>query len=73
MDVQTVNGSVELTFPAGLNANVSGELVSGSISSDFPITVEKGFGPKSFSGRIGTGGRRLKIETVNGAIRLVKR
>jgi len=73
MDVQTVNGSVELTFPAGLNANVSGELVSGSITSDFPITVEKGFGPKSFSGRIGTGGRRLKIETVNGAIRLVKR
>jgi Putative adhesin len=73
MDVQTVNGSVELTFPAGLNANVSGEVVSGSINSDFPITIEKGFGPKSFSGRIGTGGRRLKIETVNGAIRLVRR
>lgn len=73
MSVQTVNGSVELTFPADLSANVSGEVVSGSINSDFPITIEKGFGPKSFSGRIGAGGRKLKIETVNGAIKLLKR
>ena len=73
MSVQTVNGVVDLTFPAGLSAEVSGETVNGSISSDFPITIEKGFGPKSFNGRIGSGGRRLKIETVNGAIALRKR
>jgi putative adhesin len=73
MEVQTVNGSVTLTFPADLSAEVSGETVSGGIQSDFPITVEKGFGPKSFSGRIGAGGRRLKVETVNGAIVLKKR
>lgn len=73
MDVQTVNGSVELTFPADLSANVSGETVNGRVNSDFPITIEKGFGPKSFSGHIGSGGRRLKIETVNGAISILKR
>jgi DUF4097 and DUF4098 domain-containing protein YvlB len=73
MEVQTVNGSVTLTFPADLSAEVSGETVRGGIQSDFPITVEKGFGPKSFSGRIGAGGRRLKVETVNGAIVLKKR
>jgi len=73
MSVQTVNGLVDLTFPAGLSADVSGETVNGSISSDFPITIEKGWGPKSFNGRIGGGGRRLKIETVNGGIALRKR
>ena len=73
MDVQTVNGAVDLAFPADLSAEVSGETVNGGIETAFPITIEKGFGPKSFSGRIGAGGRRLRIETVNGGIRLRKR
>ena len=73
MSVQTVNGSVELTFPADLSADVSGETVSGNINSSFPITIDQGFGPKSFKGRIGAGGRKLKIETVNGGIVLRKR
>ena len=73
MRVQTVNGPVELTFPAGLSADVSGETVNGSVQSDFPITIDKGWGPKSFNGRIGQGGRRLQIETVNGGITIRKR
>lgn len=73
LSVQTVNGSVELTFPADLSADVSGETVSGNINSIFPITIDQGFGPKSFKGRIGAGGRKLKIETVNGGIVLRKR
>jgi len=72
MDIQTVNGSVELTFPSDLNADISGETVNGGVDSDFRITVEKGWGPKSFTGRIGSGGRRIKIETVNGGITLRK-
>ena len=72
MSVETVNGSVDLTFPSGLNAEVSGEMVNGSVNSAFPITIDKGWGPKSFNGRIGTGGRTLKIETVNGTITLKK-
>lgn len=73
LHISTVNGSVELTFPAALSADVRGETVNGGIQSDFPITIEKGFGPKSFEGRIGSGGRRLNIETVNGGITLRKR
>lgn len=68
--VSSVNGSVDLTFPADLSADVHGETVNGGIESAFPITIEKGFGPKSFDGRIGGGGRRLNIETVNGGITL---
>ena len=70
LKISTVNGSVDLTFPADLSADIRGETVNGGIESAFPITVEKGFGPKSFEGRIGSGGRRLSIETVNGAITL---
>jgi DUF4097 and DUF4098 domain-containing protein YvlB len=73
MKVETVNGSVELTFPAEFSAELSGETVNGSVRSDFPITIDKGWGPKSFKGRIGAGGHMLTIETVNGEIVLRKR
>lgn len=74
LSIQTVNGSVDLTFPGDLSAEISGETVNGGVSSSaFPITIDKGWGPKSFRGRIGSGGRRLKIETVNGEIILRKR
>jgi hypothetical protein len=72
MHVSTVNGLIDLTFPASLSADVKGETVNGGVDSSFPITVEKGFGPKSFEGRIGSGGRRLDLETVNGGISLHK-
>lgn len=74
LNVETVNGSVDLTFPANLSAVVSGETVNGSISSpDFPVTITGKWGPKSFRGTIGSGGRELNIETVNGSITLRKR
>lgn len=71
LDIETVNGSVDLTLPASFAANVSGETVNGGVTSDFPITIEGRWGPKSFRGSINGGGTRsLNIETVNGAIRL---
>jgi DUF4097 and DUF4098 domain-containing protein YvlB len=71
MHIETVNGNVDLTFPADLSADIKGETVNGSVSSpDFPITIDGKWGPKSFSGRIGKGGSALKITTVNGSITL---
>ena len=72
LTIETVNGRVELTFPAGLNADIHGETVNGSVTSDFPITIEGKWGPKDFSGRIGSGGPRISIETVNGSVKLTK-
>lgn len=71
--IETVNGKIDLAFPAGLNAEVSGETVNGGINTEFPITIEGKWGPKSFRGIIGSGGRSLKVETVNGGITLRKR
>ncbi len=72
LEVSTVNGGIELIFPASLEAEFAGETVNGGIYSDFPVTIEGKFGPKSFSGRIGKGGRKLSVETVNGGITLKK-
>lgn len=72
LEVSAVNGGVDLVFPAGFDADLSGETVNGGITSDFPVTIEGKWGPKSFNGKIGRGGRRLSIETVNGGITLKK-
>lgn len=66
----TVNGGIDLSFPATLSATVDGSTVNGGIESDFPVTIEGKWGPKSMRGTIGSGGRTLSLETVNGGIRL---
>ncbi len=40
LSMETVNGAIDLEFPANLAASVRGETVNGSISSpDFPVTI----------------------------------
>lgn len=74
LSMETVNGAIELDFPANLAATVRGETVNGTISSpDFPVTITGKWGPKSFRGTIGDGGRDLQVETVNGNITIRKR
>jgi len=70
---ETVNGGIELTLPASLNADVHASTVNGGISTDFPLTVQGRFGPKRLNGRIGNGGRTLSLTTVNGEIELRQR
>jgi len=67
---ETVNGGVTLSVPKDLNADLEAETVNGSIDTDFPITVTGHINRRHLDGRIGQGGRSLKIETVNGSIRL---
>jgi len=47
---------------------VRAETVNGDIESDFPGRLSR----RHFSGTIGTGGHDLRVETVNGSIRLRK-
>ncbi len=71
--LSTVNGSVRLRLPEGLNADVSAKTVNGGITSDFDeIEVHKKWGPRSAEGRLGRGGRDLALSTVNGGIRISK-
>lgn len=70
MTFETVNGGVTIALPAGLNADFSAETVNGTITTDFPIQVSGRMTPRSIRGQIGSGGRELHVETVNGSVRL---
>ena len=68
------SGSIRLTLPAATGAQLSLSTFSGSLSSDFPITLD----PRSRSGekrlefRLGNGGARLSAETFSGSISITR-
>ena len=67
---KTVNGSIAVELPAGANADLQAATVNGDISTDFPLTGPTRITKRSLSGTIGSGGRRLALDTVNGSIRV---
>ncbi|HET7601992.1 MAG TPA: DUF4097 family beta strand repeat-containing protein [Gemmatimonadales bacterium] len=69
---RSVNGAVSVTLPAGVSTEVRASTVNGDIDTDFPLTIQGKFGPRSLHGTIGNGGRTLAIETVNGSINIRK-
>jgi len=68
----TVNGSVTAELPARLDATVNANTVNGSIVSEFPLDVTGKFVARHASGKIGAGGRRVELNSVNGSIHLKK-
>lgn len=72
MDFSTVNGSVTVEAPASLNAEVRMSTVNGGVSSMYPLTIIGRIQPKNIRGTIGTGGRQIKLSTVNGSVELRK-
>jgi len=67
---RTVNGSVTVSLPKQLDADLEAETVNGAIETDYPITVTGRLTPRRLNGRIGQGGRSLRLETVNGSIHI---
>jgi hypothetical protein len=55
-----------------MNAELSFSSVNGRVDSDFPVTIKGGFVGHSAHGTIGSGGRQLVIDTVNGNLELRK-
>jgi hypothetical protein len=66
----TVNGGITLDLPDGFAADLDARTVNGDVSTDFPLTIQGRFGPRRVTGKIGGGGSRLSLATVNGSIRL---
>lgn len=73
LDFSTVNGGIEVTMPENLDADIDASTVNGAIDSDFPITMQGRMRRQELHGRIGKGGKSLKLSTVNGGIELRKR
>lgn len=73
LEFSTVNGGIEVTLPSDIDAEVDANTVNGSITSDFPITMQGRMRKQQLHGTIGKGGRGLKLTTVNGGIELRKK
>jgi len=72
LEFTTVNGGITVELPPSISAEFEASTVNGSVESDFPITIQGKMSPRSLRGRIGDGGPRLRMTTVNGSIRLEK-
>jgi DUF4097 and DUF4098 domain-containing protein YvlB len=70
--LKTVNGAVTLSLPEGTDLTLEGRTMNGGINSDFPITMQGRWGPRSFRGTIGRGGRERRLETINGGVTIRK-
>jgi hypothetical protein len=73
MKFSSASGDVIVKAPSQLDAQVDMSTSSGSIKSDFPITIEDmdGHGKKA-SGRFGSGLLKLKIATASGDLKLLR-
>jgi DUF4097 and DUF4098 domain-containing protein YvlB len=74
-DISTGDGSVSLYLPRGFSAELDAHTGDGSIKNDLDVvrasTTETG--RRTVKGRLGDGGRRLRIRTGDGAITLKER
>jgi DUF4097 and DUF4098 domain-containing protein YvlB len=85
-DFQTVNGNIELQFARDLSADFRFKTFNGGIYSDFPVTAmpvaamqQEHRGNKVIfradrytSARIASGGPQIKVENLNGDIRILE-
>ena len=69
----TVNGTVIAEFTGDLDADIELSTVNGRFQSDYPVTVSGRLDPRHLRARIGKGGRRVRLTTVNGNVELRKR
>jgi DUF4097 and DUF4098 domain-containing protein YvlB len=67
---RTVNGHVEVEVPPTVNADLDVNTINGSIDSDLPWVMQGKIGRTHMRGTINKGGSRLKIETVNGSVKI---
>ncbi len=69
----TVNGKVNLTLPSDANATLKVDSLNGNISNDFGLPVRKGkYVGRDLYGRLGTGDVRIKMDSVNGDVKILK-
>ena len=74
--VESVSGSVDLLLPAGLGADFHVSTFSGDITNELGPAAEKSsrWTPeKELSFTTGTGGARVTVETLSGAVHIRKR
>jgi len=69
INLDTVDGRVNLTIPSDSNATLKADSLNGAITNDFGLPSRRGkYVGNSLHGRIGTGEVAIKLESVNGTL-----
>jgi DUF4097 and DUF4098 domain-containing protein YvlB len=68
VDLNSVNGSLDLTIPSDSNADVDASTVSGGIHNDFGLHVNRHMVGHDMQGELGNGGTQIHLSNVNGRI-----
>jgi len=73
IEIETVNGRIELFLPQNINADVSADTMHGAIKTAFGLTAkESSFSGYNLRGEIGSGGTNIDLDSVNGSIKVLK-
>ena len=70
--IRTGDGSVDISLPSDLQADIDASTHDGHISLGIPVTVEGSFSKSQIHGKMNGGGQALTIHTGDGSIRLSK-
>lgn len=72
MEFSTGNGSITVGFPSNLSATIEANGSFRNFETDFPINMGRGWSGNYVRGTIGSGARRIRLNTGNGRIALRK-
>ncbi len=71
ISLNSVNGNLTLVIPSDSNASIRAGTVHGGITNDFGLQVRHGeYVGHNLEGQIGAGGPRIRLDNVNGAIKI---
>lgn len=70
LDVRTTNGGIVMSVPENYSAHLQTGTVNGSVSVDFPVTVQGDKINKQLAVNLGSGGPTVKAMTTNGGVRV---
>jgi hypothetical protein len=71
MTAETTNGSLLLAVPQDTQANLEARSLNGNFYSELPLALESSQRPREMHGKFGKGGAPIRLNTVNGGIRVV--
>ena len=70
---ESLSGSVSVTIPAASGFDLEAETFSGSISTDFAVTMQGKIDRKEIRGVVNNGGAALRIKAFSGSIEIKKK
>jgi hypothetical protein len=70
LEFHTGSGSIRVTLPNDFNGDIDASTGNGSLRSDFDIKLIGRLDPQHIRGTIGSGGRRIRLQTGNGRLEL---